>query len=290
LAIIVLWVVVFAYGHKLGHLYSGELEAMLNSHFLQVGARIIGISLTVILVWISLPLLPTISMRSVLMIVLWAALLAVGHHLSHHAGFHQFEGLLGEADPGVGLALLILSSLLYLLVIALPFVPGVEIGLLIMMIFGLPGVLAAYLATVGGIVLAFAVGRVLPGAWLSRRLEGIGLTPEADAAPSRPVGAQVVRRPLPARLGALLVRHRHIALAVALNLPGNSVLGGGGGIGLLCGAGRAISWSAFAATVAVAVAPVPVLAGLGLVNLEPFLESHGPVHDVLQFLGSLLDH
>jgi hypothetical protein len=46
---------------------------------------------------------------------------------------------------------------------------------------------------------------------------------------------------------------------VLINLPGNMLVGGGGGIALVAGMTRLFSWPAFLLTVAVAVAPVPLL-------------------------------
>ncbi|MGB3315212.1 MAG: hypothetical protein WBB85_12430, partial [Albidovulum sp.] len=51
----------------------------------------------------------------------------------------------------------------------------------------------------------------------------------------------------------------YVLLALLINLPGNSLLGGGGGILLLAGMSRLFSPLATLATVAIAVAPVPIL-------------------------------
>lgn len=59
-----------------------------------------------------------------------------------------------------------------------------------------------------------------------------------------------------------LLRHRYLALAVALNLPGNTLLGGGGGIALMAGLSGLYPMPAYLTTVAIAVAPVPLLVGL----------------------------
>jgi hypothetical protein len=56
-----------------------------------------------------------------------------------------------------------------------------------------------------------------------------------------------------------LVRHRYLAVAIALNMPGNLMIGDGGGIALAAGFSRLFSLSWFALTVAVAVAPVPIV-------------------------------
>jgi hypothetical protein len=49
---------------------------------------------------------------------------------------------------------------------------------------------------------------------------------------------------------------------VALNLPGNTLLGGGGGIALMAGLSGLYPMPAYLTTVAIAVAPVPLLVGL----------------------------
>jgi len=83
------------------------------------------------------------------------------------------------------------------------------------------------------------------------------------------------------RLVALLFDHRHLTLAVCLNIPGNSALGGGGGLALLCGLSRQFGWRSFLLTVAIATSPVPILVLADLLNIEPLMEHHGFVHDLL---------
>lgn len=55
-----------------------------------------------------------------------------------------------------------------------------------------------------------------------------------------------------------LLRHRHLAIAAALNLPGNAIIGGGGGIGLAAGFSRLVSLPVYVLTVGLAVAPLPL--------------------------------
>jgi hypothetical protein len=62
----------------------------------------------------------------------------------------------------------------------------------------------------------------------------------------------------PNRYVPFLLRHRYLALAVLVNLPGNIVIGGGGGIALVAGASRLYSLPRFVATIAIAVSPVPL--------------------------------
>ena len=56
----------------------------------------------------------------------------------------------------------------------------------------------------------------------------------------------------------VLVRHRYVALAVLFNMPGNFLLGGGGGIAMVAGVSRLYSVPGFLVTVAIAVSPVPL--------------------------------
>ena len=57
----------------------------------------------------------------------------------------------------------------------------------------------------------------------------------------------------------ILLRHRYLAIAIALNTPGNALIGGGGGIALLAGASGLFSFWGFLLVLAVAVLPVPLL-------------------------------
>lgn len=63
----------------------------------------------------------------------------------------------------------------------------------------------------------------------------------------------------PAKIVPVLIRYRYIAVAVALNIPGNAVIGGGGGISLMAGMSRLFSFPGFLMTLAIAVSPVPIL-------------------------------
>jgi hypothetical protein len=52
---------------------------------------------------------------------------------------------------------------------------------------------------------------------------------------------------------------RFLLIPLLLNLPGNAVIGGGGGIAMLAGFSRLFSFPVFVAMTAVAVSPVPLL-------------------------------
>ena len=55
-----------------------------------------------------------------------------------------------------------------------------------------------------------------------------------------------------------LLKHRYIAVIVALNVPGNALIGGGGGIALLAGMSGLFTFPRYLAALALAVLPVPL--------------------------------
>ena len=65
-----------------------------------------------------------------------------------------------------GRTVLIGGGFLYILLLSLPFVPGVEMGVLLMCVFGKEGTVFVYFATVAGLNLAFLMGRLFPEKWI----------------------------------------------------------------------------------------------------------------------------
>ena len=67
----------------------------------------------------------------------------------------------------------------------------------------------------------------------------------------------------PKRVVPVLLKHRYIAIIVALNVPGNAVIGGGGGIALLAGLSGLFTFPRFLASVSLAALPVPLIVLIG---------------------------
>jgi hypothetical protein len=158
----------------------------------------------------------------------------------------------------------------YMILIAVPFVPGIEIGLLLLVMGGVGLAPLVYGATVIGLTLGFLSGHFLPQGWLIRTLEACRLERAARLVDEmehldRQARLDMLMARAPSRIGPFLLRHRYIALALALNLPGNAVIGGGGGICLVAGMTRLYSTRGFLLTVLIATAPVP----LGLLLFGP---------------------
>ncbi|SPH23670.1 hypothetical protein DEA8626_02736 [Defluviimonas aquaemixtae] len=151
----------------------------------------------------------------------------------------------------------------YAIALAIPFVPGVEIGLGLMAAMGVEIVPLVYLCTVAGLNIAFLIGLTIPITTLIRFSRDLHLTQcetllrRFDAVPDAEK-LQVLLSTSPNRLPRTLLQNRYIVLAVLINLPGNFVIGGGGGIAIIAGASRLFYLPWFVLTVAIAVAPVPL--------------------------------
>ena len=195
---------------------------------------------------------------------------------------YRIGGRLGEAIKLVEMAkshlgrdALIAGGILYVLLLSLPFVPGVELGLLLMCVFGKEGIVFVYVFTVAGLSLSFLVGQSLPKKWIISWLQKLGssraCTNHCDEIGEMLDQSTLVRKFRQHRLGSYVLRYRYVTLALLFNLPGNYLLGGGGGISLVCGASRCLPRKQFLLTVVLATCPVPILAFFGLIQLEALL-------------------
>jgi len=286
------WILLVVYVHKLGHQYLGDIKTAFNTPVSRIIFQILFIVGLVYLVILSLPGIPAPGLRGILSIGIWAAVLAVGHQLSH-AGFHEVQTILSPESLGLDILSITFAAILYMIVLALPFVPAIELGILIMVLFGLLGIIVAYMATVGGLFLAFTAARFLPASAYNKWMVKLGIEPDRPGVKAV-MESLIVGEPGNTRLGGRmksgLLRHRHLMLAASLNLPGNSVIGGGGGIAFVCGASGIFRWGGFLATALLATAPIPIVVSLGLVEVGPLLEKHGLLHELLSYLESFLTH
>jgi hypothetical protein len=158
---------------------------------------------------------------------------------------------------------IVVSLILLMLLMAMPFVPGLEIGLSLLMLQGAAIAPFVYLATVAGLALAYLIGRFLPYDMLHRAFADLGLMSACRLLerlkPLDPQArVQLLQDNLPNRLATPLLRYRYLAVALAFNMPGNVVLGGGGGIALVAGISRLFHTRIMLFTISLAVAPLPV--------------------------------
>ncbi|OSQ52470.1 hypothetical protein [Marivita geojedonensis] len=159
--------------------------------------------------------------------------------------------------------MIMLGAVAYIGLLALPFVPGAEIGLAMLAAFGPAIAPLIYVCTVASMILAYTAGRFLPIDVLRRVLSVLRMHRAADlVARAAPLSGEdrvaMLLDGQSARALRLAIRYRYVALAVAVNTPGNSVIGGGGGIMLMAGLSGIFSPLATIATIALAVSPVPL--------------------------------
>ncbi len=200
--------------------------------------------------------------RFAVLALVYGALLAAGHW-----GSEWLIGLVGiDLSPGApshARHLVAAAIALYALLMAVPFVPGMEISLALFAAFGQQVALAIYGATVAALTVSYLVGRLLPLRLIAALFRSLGQRrAEALVQDLEPLSAarrlEALTARAPKRIVPSLLRHRYIAVAVALNIPGNAVIGGGGGIALLAGMSGLFTFPGFLAIVSLAVSPVPL--------------------------------
>lgn len=196
------------------------------------------------------------------LLLLVAALIAANFAVNLVTGYLDFQ--LRPANEDRVHMWLMIAAVVYTLLLAIPFVPGAEIGLSLMAMLGAPIVFLVYVCTLAGLTLSFAIGRMLPLSILIRlcrdfRLERLaGVLEQIEPMDKAQRLAFLTGRSSNRHLGAVL-RYRYVALALALNIPGNVLIGGGGGIALVAGLSGVYSFAGFFIAIAIGVAPVPLL-------------------------------
>ncbi|NIO16219.1 MAG: hypothetical protein GTN70_04350, partial [Deltaproteobacteria bacterium] len=111
--------------------------------------------------------------------------------------------------------------------------------------------------------LSFLLGRLLPASYLSRALGWFNLNRARDLVTildslSAEDRLQYLLKSAPARIVPSLLRYRFLTIGVLFNLPGNALIGGGGGIGLIAGMSRLFPFPIYLLTICVAITPGPI--------------------------------
>lgn len=202
--------------------------------------------------------LPRIAVR-----ILFVVVIVYGVHQLMNWVLEKAETL-SPGSPSLVLTSLVVAMLLsYAVLMAVPFVPGIEIGLSLIILRGPPILPFVFSATLLGLTTAYLVGRYIPQSWLQKTLldfrlvRASQLLAQIRAMPPNECIDLICER-LPDWLGPHLVRWRYVAMAILINIPGNSVIGGGGGIALIAGLSRIYTPLATIVTFALAVSPFPI--------------------------------
>ena len=162
------------------------------------------------------------------------------------------------------ITMLWLSIVVYVLWMAIPFVPGVELGLALMVMLGPKGVVLVYLCTLFSLSLSFTIGRLIPLSVFARFFGWLHLHKAQDLVVQlEPLNSEerldFLMRTAPSKVTPFLLKHRYLMIAIALNLPGNALIGGGGGIGLITGMSRLYPFPRYILLVSLAITPLPIM-------------------------------
>lgn len=202
-------------------------------------------------------------MRRRYIILIYGGLLVFGWFLGAPV-MNAVSALVQTINPAQAEAMIWAVAGIYALASAIPFVPGAEVGLALLLAFGGRVAFLVYASTVAALTASFCVGRLVPAGVLCTLFRRLGLVRAADLveqvnrAPA-PERVQLLSRHTPRGVSGLVIRYRYFALALAFNNPGNTLLGGGGGIAMIAGMTRMFPLIWFVVTVMLAVAPVPLL-------------------------------
>lgn len=192
------------------------------------------------------------------LIFIYALLLTVGYFGSEWA----YSFIKNEIAPNTQ-SILYISVVLFALLLAIPFVPSLEVSLGLLMLFGKDAAIPLYTATIIALCITFAVGRLIDANILSNLLGYLNLSKAQKfvlniAQLNRNERLELMLNLAPKKYIPLLLKHRYIAIGLAINMPGNTLIGGGGGIALLAGMVGIFTWPLYLLTVMIAVAPIPI--------------------------------
>jgi len=194
---------------------------------------------------------------SVVFVLVYIAKLG-GDQLSAKIALYESDA---AARAMVGLLVTVMIG--YALLLAIPFVPGVEIGIAVLVLQGPSAAPIVYVATAAGMFLAFAIGQYAPFSRLIQFCDDLalvriaGLLARIEQTPSQQRLGQMHDR-LPRWLAPIFCNYRYVTLGLAINLPGNIALGGGGGIMMAGGLSRLFQTRFAVLTILIATLPVPL--------------------------------
>lgn len=201
--------------------------------------------------------------RGLLLLVLYLAL--VGGSLAAGRGLTQFVVLdIWPSNESQVHRMIMSATAIYVVSAAIPFVPGAEIGWGLIMALGPDIVPLVYASMVAALLLSYGIGRLVPPRVTAGLFGYLGLTRARDLVlRMAPLDAddrlELLIAAAPRRVVPFLLRHRHVALAIALNIPGNTLVGGGGGLALAAGMSGLYRFPDYLLTILLAVAPIPLL-------------------------------
>ena len=201
--------------------------------------------------------------RGLLLLVLYLGL--VGGSVAAGRGLTQFVVLdIWPSNESQVHRMIMSAMAIYVVSAAIPFVPGAEVGWGLIMALGPEIVPLVYASMVAALLLSYGIGRLVPPRVTAGLFGYLGLARARELvlrmAPLDPDDRlELLISAAPRRIIPFLLRHRHVALAIALNIPGNTLVGGGGGLAFAAGMSGLYRFPDYLFTILLAVAPIPLL-------------------------------
>ncbi len=198
-------------------------------------------------------------LRLLLLLLIILAINTGGAWLVHQVDFQIFP----RHEPV--LHILVLSFIaFYILLMTLPFMPGIEVGVALMLLLGSKGAVLVYLSTLLALSISFAIGRVVSCQVICSVLNWLHFHKSCALIEQiEPMDPQqrltFMYQRAPRKIVPFFLKHRYLAIAALLNLPGNALIGGGGGIGLIIGMSKIIPFHRYLFLLAVAISPIPLI-------------------------------
>ena len=196
--------------------------------------------------------------RITIVLIVIVGLNLTGTWIGHQVNFQIFP----RHDPFLHAAVMA-AAIIYILLMATPFMPGIEVGMAVMVLLGYKSALLIYLCTLIALSVSYLIGKYFPLYLVHRFLQWLSLHKAnkliCEMEPlERSERLELLNRKAPSKIAPFLLNHLYLTIAVALNMPGNALIGGGGGIGLVVGMSGVVPFYKYFATMAIAVLPVPL--------------------------------
>ncbi len=197
------------------------------------------------------------------LIAVYAAVLAVGWFIGKSLLDVVHIDVATESPERVRV-FVVLAIAAFIVASAVPFVPGLEIGIGLMVIFGAKIALLVYASLVVALTTSFLVGRFVPADKVASAFGYFGLGRARDLVLQlEPLDSAAridfLTARAPRKLVPFFLRYRYAALVVLFNLPGNSIIGGGGGIAFTAGLSGLYALPGFLAALVLAAMPIPLV-------------------------------
>ena len=186
------------------------------------------------------------------MINLLVKILLIGIAITLTIALNDFSPILREEILYIKNDIKLLSMVLifYVFLLAIPYFPSVEFALVLLLILGFESSFLIYISTVLGLILPFFVGRFFSDKYC-RKVENIF------------AGFNFLKRVN--KVSPVL------SLIIFLNMPGNIVLGGGGGIGIMYGTLKIITPIKYFVGVSIAALPIFIVGYMSIAIIDFYI-------------------